>query len=88
MRRGGPGVRLERRPASRLVILFEDNGQGVPAGFVAIGEPFLRPSATSGTGIGLYIARQLMSRMGGGLVVRPGSERGFVVAVEFPVRTS
>lgn len=67
-------------------LTFVDNGRGVPAdAFAELGQPFVRPSATSGTGVGLFVSRQLVSRLNGALrFVRPTAEnQGLVVELEF-----
>ena len=49
-----------------------------------IGEPFARPAPGSGTGVGLYVSRQLIQRMHGSLQWRRAGNGGFAVVVELP----
>jgi signal transduction histidine kinase len=78
-------VRVERRADGRATITAIDDGRGVPAHVVrALGEPFKRPSATSGTGVGLFVSQQLARRMNGELRFG-GSDGGFTAVLELPV---
>ena len=66
-------------------LTFVDNGRGVPAdAFAQLGQPFVRPASTSGTGVGLFVCRQLVARLDGALrFVRPTVEgQGLVVELE------
>jgi signal transduction histidine kinase len=86
---GASAVTIQvERPAGPLVrLVVSDDGRGVPAPHLArLGEPFVRPSATSGTGVGLFVCRQIVDRMGGRLRVIGASARGqgLTIAVELP----
>jgi signal transduction histidine kinase len=74
------------RPGSRrVVITIADNGRGAADDVVrSIGEPFARPAPGSGTGVGLYVSRQLVQRMHGSLEWRRAHNGGFAVVVELP----
>jgi signal transduction histidine kinase len=85
---GGDSVTVRVEPANGLVrILVADTGPGIPlAEQQRIFEKFYRAGpeltrAKGGTGLGLYISRELVNRMGGRLDVRsvPGSGATFVV---------
>jgi signal transduction histidine kinase len=86
---GGEGpVSVRVEPANGVVrILVADSGPGIPfAEQQRIFEKFYRSGpeltrAQGGTGLGLYISRELVQRMGGRLDVRstPGSGATFVV---------
>jgi PAS domain S-box-containing protein len=73
--------------AARACLTVRDGGLGIPAGEQErIFEKFYRldPALTrgvGGSGLGLYISRELVSRMGGTLTVRsePGAGAAFVV---------
>ena len=73
--------------ASRVRLTVRDSGLGIPAGEQErIFEKFYRldPDQTrgvGGSGLGLFISRELVSRMGGSLTVRsrPGEGAAFVV---------
>jgi signal transduction histidine kinase len=91
---GGEGtVSVRVEPANGVVrILVADTGPGIPFGEQQrIFEKFYRSGpeltrATGGTGLGLYISRELVQRMGGRLEVRsqPGSGSTFVVELPRP----
>jgi signal transduction histidine kinase len=59
-------VSIARTGDGTVRIVVADNGQG-PAvtDLTRLGEAFLRPGPTSGTGVGLHVSRRLIARMGG-----------------------
>ena len=59
-------VRLTASRQGRYVVLeYQDNGHGVPAGTGRLGRLFGRGAASPGAGVGLYLVRRLMQRMHG-----------------------
>jgi signal transduction histidine kinase len=52
-----------------LILKIEDNGLGFHGNWKQITTPFMRHTQTSGTGIGLYIAKKLMDKMSGKLAL-------------------
>lgn len=50
-----------------LAVRFQDNGRGFKGSPSELGHLFYRPTATSGSGLGLYIARFLLEKLGGAL---------------------
>jgi hypothetical protein len=69
----------------RLTVI--DDGRGVPAeAFDRLGQLFARPSATSGTGVGLFVCSQIVARMQGVLrFVRPARVgEGLRVELDLP----
>jgi hypothetical protein len=64
----------------RVEVEFADNGSGIPAGQHAlIFEKFARADSAKGApgaGLGLAISREIMARLGGGLVYLPGGQGG------------
>jgi signal transduction histidine kinase len=50
---------------ARVVLEYQDNGQGIQPGTVRLGSLFGRGAGSSGAGVGLYLVRRLMQRMGG-----------------------
>jgi signal transduction histidine kinase len=80
-------IRIES-PSSGLVrVVMTDNGSGVSAErFVHLGQPFARLSETSGSGVGLFVCRQIVKRLGGALsfIAPDGSTRGLTVSIELP----
>ncbi len=84
-------VSLETTPSGHARVLVIDNGRGIPPAlrrkifgrFVRLGTELQRD--TSGTGLGLYIVRTLVSRLKGQIKVRDGeSEIGTVFEVQLP----
>jgi len=89
---GGDGrVSVRVEPANGAVrILVADSGPGISfAEQQRIFEKFYRAGpeltrATGGTGLGLYISRELVQRMGGSLDVRSVPGAGATFVVELP----
>ena len=87
---GRVGIRLESG-GGRLRLSVEDEGLGIPAGEQErIFEKFYRldPNLTrgvGGTGLGLYICRALVERMGGRISVRSAEGAGSTFTVELPL---
>jgi two-component system phosphate regulon sensor histidine kinase PhoR len=83
----GPIVVRASRPDGRVCITVSDQGPGIaPADQPRVFEKFFRADpqlvhAPGGTGLGLYISRELAKRMGGRLVVasEPGSGSTFTL---------
>jgi signal transduction histidine kinase len=83
-----PRVDIGIEPVPRAVrIVVEDAGRGVPAHDLQhLGEAFARPSATSGTGAGLFVSRRLVARMGGEMHFGPRRDgaSGLAVTIQMP----
>jgi signal transduction histidine kinase len=87
-----PKVEVETRGnRGQATVRIGDNGPGIPINlrrkifgrFVRLGSELERK--TAGTGLGLYIVRTLVSRMGGKIQVRNKTDgNGTVFEVEFP----
>jgi signal transduction histidine kinase len=78
-------IDAERTGVARLT--FTDNGRGVPIeSLPRLGEPFNRGGDTGGSGMGLYVSRQLAHRMRGALrFPAPAAGRpGLTVVLELP----
>jgi two-component system phosphate regulon sensor histidine kinase PhoR len=91
---GGGDVRVRLEPAGKYVrFTVTDEGLGIaPAEQSRIFEKFYRvdPDMTGGiggTGLGLYISRELVRRVHGRIWVEPAVERGSVFHVEIPAAT-
>ena len=71
--------------AGRLVMRFEDNGEGIGEEHIdKIFDMFYRASNTSvGTGLGLYICREIVNNLGGSIdvVSTPGAGSVFTVTL-------
>jgi signal transduction histidine kinase len=81
-------VHVAPQPASSIVRLtVVDDGRGVPdEAFETLGLPFSRSGPTSGSGIGLFVSRQIIDRMNGAMrFVRPDADRrGLIVVLDLP----
>lgn len=77
---------MNRRP-SGIEIVISDDGTGASSDLsMALDRPFVRPSTTSGSGVGLYVCGRLLSQMHGRIQLRRGAP-GFSVAIELPEAT-
>ena len=83
-------VRLRARKDSTVLLDVADHGIGIPASRQeSIFDKFHRldPAlnrGVGGTGLGLYITRQLVTRMGGRISVRSQPGKGATFSVELP----
>ena len=83
----GVDVTINATPQGVVQVAIEDNGGGLSVKDLAqLGEPFARPSATSGTGVGLHVSRRLVTRMGGAIHFALAGDRsaGLRVTIELP----
>jgi signal transduction histidine kinase len=55
----------------------QDNGIGNIRKDVVLGREILSASANQGSGIGLYLSKQLITRMGGDIFLNTSTEPGF-----------
>ena len=69
---------VSREGDGRVRLSVRDDGKGFDGDVSRLGELFRRPRSTSGSGMGLYISRLLVQRMGGRLELRD-SRGGFHV---------
>ncbi len=76
-------LRVEHPAGPNVRIIVEDNGSGPATDPAELGQLFFRPTSRSGTGVGLYISRQLLTRMKGSLSLSHGSS-GLVATLEVP----
>lgn len=56
---------------------FFDDGQGFYGDRERLGQLFFRPTTKSGTGMGLFICNELLSRMGGNFLITASESTGF-----------
>jgi two-component system, sensor histidine kinase RegB len=82
---GDVRIGLTRR-GDQLRIEVQDNGIGVPEALLRrIGEPFFTTKEPGrGTGLGLYLARHVVERQGGGMTVESEEGRGTQVTLTVP----
>jgi len=72
--------------AEKIKISVKDNGPGIPADKVTqIFEPFYT-TKEEGTGLGLYVTKQLVERNGGRIIVESSPGRGTTFILRFGVR--
>lgn len=69
-------IQVTKYSDKKVNIRIIDNGMGFHGNWKEITTPFMRHTNTSGTGIGLYIAKKLLEKMNGKLTLAP-SEIGF-----------
>lgn len=82
---GSVGIRMECS-GHDIKIEFTDDGCGIPLDEVdRIFEPFHSGKA-GGTGLGLYLSRNIMDRHRGTIEVSPGKDGGTVFKVTLPIR--
>ena len=72
-----------RREGSLGVVEVADRGCGLPAASDQIGDPFFTTKAT-GTGLGVFVARQIADGAGGGLSYHARRSQGTVARWWFP----
>jgi len=70
----------------RVTLRLADNGSGFHGDPDALGKLFVRHTRGSGSGVGLYIVRQLLKRMKGEITFQNAPE-GFAAAIELPAAT-
>jgi signal transduction histidine kinase len=70
---------------ANVVLEYQDNGRGVRADAGRLGRLFARGEGSSGAGVGLYLVRRLMQRMGGRAVFNTAPGEGFRTELWFRV---
>lgn len=75
----------ESAESGRVLVTIHDNGQGFQGDHSHLSKPFTRHATTSGTGLGLYIAKSLCARHKGRLEF-VSSPQGFAVKMDLPGR--
>ncbi len=91
---GGPSPKIAIRIAKHqhtAVLTVEDNGAGIPAtNLQRIFDPFFSTKKEVGTGIGLWVTKEIVEKNGGTISVESGNlPHGFhtIFRVEFPLAT-
>jgi two-component system, NtrC family, sensor histidine kinase HydH len=70
----------------KIVLRVIDQGHGVPPAHIdRLFDPFFT-TKEHGTGLGLPVAHQIMTQMGGGLLAQRGAERGMMFSVVLPAK--
>jgi signal transduction histidine kinase len=80
-----PDLEVGERPESAVYISVSDDGPGIEPGFLPrIFEKFEKSSFSSGTGLGLYLARLIIEALQGSIAVR-GLTRPTTFEIAIPV---
>jgi two-component system sensor histidine kinase RegB len=84
------GERVEvvvRRAGMRIRFEVRDRGRGISReNLPRVGEPFFTTKEPgSGMGLGVYLARSVLERMGGTLTLAPAMDRGTIATIELPI---
>ena len=74
----------EKMDGARIGIRVSDDGVGFQGNFAQLGKLFVRHNAKSGSGVGLFLVRTLIGRMGGVTRFVPRTGSGFNVELELP----
>jgi len=84
--REGRIVVVVRRERDRVIAEVADNGPGIPPAMLnRVFEPFFTTKpAGQGTGLGLFLCRNIVRRHGGELKVRSTPQHGTTFVVELP----
>ncbi len=72
-----------RRNGSAVELRYRDDGKGYQGDPDALGRLFLRGGESRGTGVGLYLVRVLMDRMGGSVRFSNAEGGGFAATLNF-----
>ena len=77
-------VRLTAREQDgRVMLEYHDNGAGTPVPARELGRLFGRGASSAGSGVGLYLVRALMQRMGGEVTFHSAPGDGFRAELSF-----
>lgn len=69
-----------KRDAGRAVLEFKDNGKGFDGDRSSLGQKFKRYSNSGGSGLGLYIVKEVTKKLNG-TVTFPEVEGGFLIRI-------
>ena len=72
-----------RRSGNGIELRYRDNGRGPGDAPAKLGRLFQRGGSSSGTGVGLYLVRVLMDRMGGKVAFAQAEDGGFEARLSF-----
>lgn len=81
---GAISITVRPNGASRLQVTVDDDGRGFKGDYSRLGTLFTRHTKSSGSGVGLYISKQLIKRMGGAIEFSPGAGGGFRASFTLP----
>jgi signal transduction histidine kinase len=69
---------------NRVCVRVTDDGEGFRGDATQLGKLFVRHTRGSGSGVGLYIVRQLVKRMKGTIAFQSAGAGGFETVIELP----
>jgi signal transduction histidine kinase len=72
-----------RRNGNSIELSYRDDGRGFQGDPESLGRLFLRGGESRGTGVGLYLVRVLMERMGGSVRFAHAANGGFAATLSF-----
>lgn len=84
-----PGVEVTVRQTARiLTIITSDNGEGIPASYLPrVFDMFFRGSHSEvGTGLGLYICKEVIEKMNGSIDIQSVHGEGTTITIELPLK--
>lgn len=85
-------TRTVRMEGDAIQVVVSDSGSGIPREHLdKVFEPFFTTKGNLGTGIGLWVARQLVERHGGQISISSSTDRGdsgTIVTMTFPFRAA
>ena len=77
---------IAERTGGDLVLTVRDDGRGFPAEMLAgVGKPYRSSKDRRGAGLGLFLAVNVMRKLGGSVVVRNADVRGAEVTLSVPL---
>jgi signal transduction histidine kinase len=78
-------IEIRRVASGAIEIVVTDDGVGAKSDVAtALDRPFVRPTATSGSGVGLFVCRGLLRQMQGHIRLHGGTPTGFTVSIQLP----
>ena len=80
-------IKVDGNRSSHASVTVADNGRGFAGDFNQLGRLFVRHERGSGSGVGLYIVRQLVKRMKGEISFESTNGAGFVARFDLPEGT-
>lgn len=83
-----PSSLLTAKPGHYVDIAVTDTGSGIPAAHLTrIFDPFFTTKDVGhGTGLGLFIVREIVDELGGGIMVRSEERKGTTFVLRLPTR--
>ncbi|RYG79595.1 ATP-binding protein, partial [bacterium] len=76
-------VQARRADGGTIEVAYRDDGRGYAGDTTALGRLFERGATSKGTGMGLYLVRVLMDRMGGSVAFGRAPQGGFEALLRF-----